>query len=84
MQYCFETYNRTPLDMYNGVSQVDLSNWKEESISIQMVKQCMNFSGNKPRTPLFFLAADKSGNYCWTYYLVYVTSFTCTNFTCTL
>ena len=23
IQYCFETYNRTPLDMYNGLSQVD-------------------------------------------------------------
>ena len=23
IQYCFETYNRTPLSMYNGLSQVD-------------------------------------------------------------
>ena len=55
MQYCFETYNRASLYMYNGLSQVDCINWKEESISIQRIKQSVNFSGAKPRTPLFFL-----------------------------
>ena len=48
IQYCFDTYNRTPLDMYNGVSQIDLSNWKIESISIQSIKQFVNISGSKP------------------------------------
>ena len=34
-----------------------VSNWKEASISIQMVKQCVNFSDSKPRTPLFLAAS---------------------------
>ena len=52
MQYCFETYNRAPLDMFNGLSQVDCNKLEEESFSIQRTKQCVNFSGSKPRTPL--------------------------------
>ena len=35
----FENYNLTPLDKYNGLSQVFfISNKKEESISVQKVK----------------------------------------------
>ena len=49
-----------------------VSSWKEESIIIQKVKQCVNFSGSKPRTHLMFLAAflavqKKYGNDVWTY-----------------
>ena len=58
MQYCFETYNRAPLDMYNGLSQVVLSKRKEDSISIQKVKLCVNLSGSKPSTPQIILAAS--------------------------
>ena len=54
MQYYFKTYNRAPLDMYNGLSQVDCSKLEGRSISTQRVKQCVNFSGLKPRTPLIF------------------------------
>ena len=40
--FFFEKYNLTPLDMYNGLSKVKfiVSNQKEESISIQKVKEC--------------------------------------------
>ena len=33
--------NLTPLDMYNGLSQVYVSNQKEEPISIKRVNLCM-------------------------------------------
>ena len=36
-----ENYNLTPLDMYNGLSQVYCLNQKEESISIQRVNSLL-------------------------------------------
>ena len=59
MQYYFENYNRAPLDIYiMDYPKLIVSNWKEESISIQRVKHCVNFSGSKPRTPLTVRAAS--------------------------
>ena len=49
--------------MYNGSSQVDCIKLGEESISIQRVKQCVNFSGSRPWASLFlaaFLAMQKN------------------------
>ena len=47
----FENYNLTPLDMYNGLSNLIVSNQKEESISILRVNlglcRCEG-SGNAP------------------------------------
>ena len=67
MQYCFETYYGALADMYNGLSQVDLSNWKEESISIQRVKQSVNFSGSKSIFSCILRSSEKNCNYVWTY-----------------
>ena len=36
--FCFENYKLTPLNMNNALSQIYLSNQKEETISIQRVK----------------------------------------------
>ena len=42
-----------------------VSNWKEESISVQRVKQCVNFSVSKTRTPLFFKLPPKQCRKIW-------------------
>ena len=73
MQYYFENYNRAPLDIYiMDYPKLIVSNWKEESIRIQRVKHCVNFSGSKPRTPLIVFScilsnSEKYGKYVWTY-----------------
>ena len=50
-------------------SKLIVSNWKKESISIQMGKQCVNFSGSKPIdiSNLIFLESEKYGNNVLTY-----------------
>ena len=45
-----EIYNRAPLDMHNGISNDCI---RLEGISQKYTKG-VNFSGLKPRTPLFF------------------------------
>ena len=44
----YENYNLSPLDMYNGLSQVILSNQREESISIQRVNNNNALMGWNP------------------------------------
>ena len=51
IQYCFEINKRTPLDIYNGSSQVDCIKPEGRIHCKQRIKQCVNFSGSKTMTP---------------------------------
>ena len=51
IQYCFEINKRTPLDIYNGSSQVDCIKPEGRIHCKKRIKQCVNFSGSKTMTP---------------------------------
>ena len=72
MQYYFEIITEHPYIYIMDYPKLIVSNWKEESISVQRVKHCVNFSGSKPRTPLIVFScilsnSEKYGKYVWTY-----------------
>ena len=65
IQYILENYNLTPLDMYNGLSQVYVSNQKEESNSIQRVSvSAYIFSSPEPKAQDELIVLDSSRRPC--------------------